>query len=186
MNSRLLLIFLTILIASSFRTDKPNVGSVIDIYQGVEVYYNGPYYHVDGRNVTEDGYNLGLKYQCVEFIKRYYYERFDHKMPDSYGHAVDFYDQSKLNDVAFNSKRWLYQYRNGNTAKPKVDDILVFQTEGINVYGHIGIISEVSDTHVEMVQQNYGTKSRITFPIKQVLGRYYVDEKEVLGWLSRH
>lgn len=185
MRNSLLFSVIAILIATSFRSDGPSVGSVIDVYNDVAVYYNGPYYHVAGRNTTRDGYNLGLKYQCVEYIKRYYYERFNHKMPDSYGHAVDFFDQSKINDVAFNSKRGLFQYWNGNTARPKAEDILVFKTKG-DIWGHIGIVSKVTKDQVEMVQQNYGEKSRVTFPLKRVMGRYYVDDQEVLGWLSRY
>ncbi|OCG61857.1 hypothetical protein [Gilliamella sp. GillExp13] len=60
----------------------------------MKVYYNGSINNVRGRNIAKDGYNLGLKYQCVEFIKRYYYQRFNHKMPNSYGHAKEFFDPS--------------------------------------------------------------------------------------------
>ena len=63
------------------------VGEKIDSLNGVYVYYNGGVGNVDGRELTQDGYNLGLKYQCVEFVKRYYYEELNHKMPDSYGNA---------------------------------------------------------------------------------------------------
>jgi hypothetical protein len=58
------------------------------------VYYNGGVANVVGRNVSVDGYNLGLKYQCVEFVKRYYYQHLGHKMPDTYGHAKDFFDRN--------------------------------------------------------------------------------------------
>ena len=65
--------------ATSFN---PEVGTIIDSYNGVNIYYNGNNFkNVLGRNVSEDGYNLGLKYQCVEFVKRYYYKRYGHKMP---------------------------------------------------------------------------------------------------------
>ena len=67
-----------------------SIGEVVDEFNGVKVYFNGAVEHVGGRNLAADGYNLGLKYQCVEFVKRYYYERFGHKMPNSFGHAKDF------------------------------------------------------------------------------------------------
>jgi len=51
------------------------------------VYYNGSVGHVSGRNLVPDGYNPGLKYQCVEFVKRYYYQHLNHKIPDSYRHT---------------------------------------------------------------------------------------------------
>ena len=50
------------------------VGEKIDSLNGVYVYYNGGVSNVEERNLSEDGYNIGLKYQCVEFIKRYYFE----------------------------------------------------------------------------------------------------------------
>lgn len=37
------------------------------------------------------GYYYGYKWQCVEYIKRFYYEAKGHKMPDSYGNAKDFW-----------------------------------------------------------------------------------------------
>lgn len=51
---------------------KYRCGDVVDSFQGVHIYYNGFVNHVESRNLTPDGYNLGLKYQCVEFVKRYY------------------------------------------------------------------------------------------------------------------
>ena len=62
---------------------KFSFGDKIDSLDGVYVFYNGSVSHTEGRNKSEDGYNLGLKYQCVEFVKRYYYMHFKHKMPDS-------------------------------------------------------------------------------------------------------
>ena len=67
------------------------IGDKVDSLNGVFVYYNHSVGNVSGRNTTADGYNLGLKYQCVEFVKRYYYENLNHKMPNSYGHAKDFF-----------------------------------------------------------------------------------------------
>ncbi|MGN2920302.1 hypothetical protein ACTFQ5_16360 [Aliivibrio fischeri] len=74
--------------------------------------------HVLERNVAADGYNLGLKYQCVEFVKRYYYEYFNHKMPDTYGHAKDFFNPD-LPDGNLNKQRNLIQYKNGSLNPPK-------------------------------------------------------------------
>ncbi len=91
----------------------PNFGKIVDSLNGVYVYYNGSVSNVSGRNKSTDGYNIGLKYQCVEFVKRYYYEFLNHKMPDSYGHAVDFFDLT-LHDSTYNSKRDLIQFTNNS------------------------------------------------------------------------
>ena len=71
------------------------VGDEIDSFNGVVVYHNGSVRHVEGRRVI-NGYNVGLKYQCVEFVKRYYLEHLNHQMPDSYGHAKAFLIQISL------------------------------------------------------------------------------------------
>lgn len=158
-------------------------GEVIDSLNGISVYYNGENFsNVSGRSVTVDGYNLGLKYQCVEFVKRYYYEYYGHKMPNSYGHAKDFFDNS-LDDVAFNAKRGLNQYRNIRYEKPQVNDILVYDGFGGNPFGHIGIVSEVGDDYIEFVQQNVGKKSRQRLKLVEYAGIWTVADYDVLGWL---
>lgn len=57
------------------------IGQERDRLNGVVVYHNGGVDHSSGRNLSPDGYNLGIKYQCVEFVKRYYYQH----LKDMYG-----------------------------------------------------------------------------------------------------
>lgn len=44
-------------------------------------------------------------------------------MPDSYGHAKQFFDDS-IPDGNLNPKRNLLQFHNGSPTKPQVDDII--------------------------------------------------------------
>lgn len=162
----------------------PEVGNIIDNLNGVNVYYNGSIKNVIGRNLTGDGYNLGLKYQCVEFVKRYYYERFNHKMPNTYGHAKEFYKPTSSTTL-FNHERGLMQYANGSRNLPKAEDIVIFKGNRDNPYGHIGIIASVSEKTVEMVQQNVGQFTRNKFQLLSKDGHYYINESEILGWLRR-
>ncbi len=167
----------------SFVSYFPERGQVIDQYNGVHVYYNGKdFTNVSGRNVTVDGYNLGLKYQCIEFVKRFYLQIFNHYMPYSYGHAKDFFNK-KLADVAFNDKRGLMQYRNVRFEKPKVNDILVYDETYGNPFGHVAIISKVTDNEIEIIQQNIGTTTRKNIKLVNYRGIYTIADHEVLGWL---
>ena len=101
---------------SSFNPNaKYAIGQPLDSLNGVIVYYNGMVGHTAERNLAPDGYNLGMKYQCVEFVKRYYYQRFHHKMPDAFGNARDFYDAT-LADSSINPKRGLLQFCNGSVS----------------------------------------------------------------------
>jgi surface antigen len=162
------------------------VGNVVDHFNEVEVFYNGGVNQVAGRNLTADGYNLGLKYQCVEFVKRYYYQRFNHKMPDSYGHAKSFFDTT-LPDGAINSKRMLQQFKNGSANAPMVEDIIVFDAWALNPYGHVAIITKVNERSIEVIQQNPGQfgSSRDVLPLEVNSDRWTVADTRVLGWLRK-
>jgi len=163
-----------------FRT----VGEKIDTFNNVSVYYNGAVNHVEKRNVTKDGYNLGLQYQCVEFVKRYYYEHLQHKMPDSYGHAKDFFNP-KLKDGELNMQRNLIQYTNGSFNTPKINDLVVFDATWYNSFGHVAIVIEVTENTVTIIQQNAGSfsSSRETFDLIQENNRWKITDDKIVGWL---
>jgi len=180
--SKIKLILICVVALCSFSSYHPQVGTPIDELNGILVMYNGNIANVFGRNVTDDGYNLGLKYQCVEFIKRYYYEYYDHKMPESYGHAKDFFNQS-LEDKQFNKDRGLVQFRNTRNSKPLLGDIIVFGSSQKNPYGHMAIVSEISKDQIEIIQQNWGLKTRQKIKLVEYEGIYTVAEFDVLGWL---
>ena len=159
-------------------------GKKIDSFNGVYVYFNGDVSHVEGRNLSPDGYNFGLKFQCVEFVKRYYYDALHFKMPDTYGNAVDFFNPV-VSDGKLNSARGLLQYSNGSNSKPAIDDILVFDVSSSNPYGHVAIISDVTEHGIEIFQQNPGrfVKSRVNYDLIHRGNKWIIDNKKVLGWL---
>lgn len=163
-----------------------NIGQAVDSLNGVYVYYNGSVGNVGGRNLAPDGYNLGLKYQCVEFVKRYYHQHLGHKMPDSYGHAKDFFDPA-LSDGGFSTKRGLKQFSSPSQSKPKVNDLLIFSGNAFNPYGHVAIVSKVSGTELEMIQQNPGPSapSRATCSLDSTGGKWTIDRSDLLGWLRK-
>jgi len=161
-----------------------SVGQPIDELNGVIIYFNGGVNTTRGRNLSKDGYNLGIRFQCVEFVKRYYFERYDHRMPDPYGHAKDFFDV-ELSDGAWNQKRGMLQYVNGGRFKPEPDDLLVFGPWLFNQYGHVAIVSSVGNTSLEVAQQNPGPfgSSRELLELTHRDGKSFVDHPRVLGWL---
>ncbi|MBV6879860.1 CHAP domain-containing protein [Epilithonimonas ginsengisoli] len=185
-------VFLIIILSVNWSVKKFNlnqnfeVGQKLDSLNGVVVYYNGGVNNVEERNTTKDGYNLGLKYQCVEFVKRYYYEYFHHKMPDNYGNAKDFFDE-KLKDGEKNEKRGLLQFQNSSHLKPQENDLIIFSGSLFNRYGHVAIISKVSDNEIEIIQQNPGPFSppRETFLLEVKNGKWEIKNNRVLGWLRK-
>ena len=185
------LLVLTLLILGVYKIKKGGLnfsnetGDAIDSLNHVVVYYNGDVSHVQGRTVV-DGYNVGLKHQCVEFVKRYYLEHYNHKMPDSYGHAKSFY-QTHLSDGKVNKQRNLTQYNNPSKTSPKIGDLIVFEGSTFNKYGHVAIISNVSEKTIEIIQQNPGpyAPSRENIKLNSKDGKFKIEGKRILGWLRK-
>ena len=161
------------------------VGEKIDSLNHVYVFYNGGVDNVTERN-TKDGYNLGLKYQCVEFVKRYYYEHYNHKMPDAYGHAKSFFNP-KISDGNINTQRNLFQFKNPSRTKPQIGDLIVFKGSLLNRYGHVAIISKVSRNQIEIIQQNPGpfSSSRELIGITFENNTWKINNNRILGWLRK-
>jgi surface antigen len=165
---------------------KYEVGQKLDSLNGVYVYYNGGIGNVEERNTSPDGYNIGLKYQCVEFVKRYYYEYYKHKMPDSYGNAKDFFNE-QVKDGEVNKQRDLLQHTNPSDSIPKVGDLVIMSGHTGNPYGHVAIISLVTETEVQIIQQNPGpfAESRVTLPLSKQSSKWKIESDRILGWLRK-
>ncbi len=161
--------------------DTSQIGMQIDHYCNVPVYENGIMFFMgQGKHYADDGYYYGQKWQCVEFIKRFYKDALNHTMPNGWGHARDFFD-TRIPDTELNPKRNLLQYRNGNPVCPEVDDIMIFQDSH---YGHVGIVTQVMSDQIEMIQQNIFGKSRQAFGLHLRENRYYVEQPRIAaGWL---
>lgn len=170
----------------NFGSQELKLGDKVDSLDGVYVYYNGSVSNVSGRNTTADGYNLGLKYQCVEFVKRYYYQALKHKMTDSYGHAKSFY-MPDIEDGKLNTMRNLLQYTNSSSSKPKKGDLLVFDGTVFNEYGHVAIVSWVGVDELEMIQQNPGPSapSREKLSLIKEGNTWRIKSSTLLGWLRK-
>ncbi len=160
------------------------VGQVLDSLNGVYVYYNGSLENIEDENVSRDGYKLGLKHHSEEFIKRYYYEKYKHKMPNVAGNPEEFFDP-KVTDGELNRKRDLLQFANPSFSLPAVGDILILKKNKEFLHGHVAIISNVYDGALEVIQQNPGPfkSSRALFGYGDFGNKYKIDDKDVLGWL---
>ncbi len=160
---------------------QPRIGEQIDNHLGVPVYYNGKNFSNSyGDHFSRDGYYYGQKWQCVEFVKRFYYQAFSHKMPNVWGHAKDFYDPT-INHARMNGQRGLLQYQNGGNVKPAANDLIVFTGPR---YGHVAIITRVNEKSIEIIQQNVFGKTRQRLKLIERNNNYYViSSMQTAGWL---
>lgn len=157
------------------------IGRSLGEYRNVQIFDNGfLYFRSYGTHSSSDGYYFGQKWQCVEFVKRFYFEAYAHRMPDVWGHAKEFFDP-KVTHGMLNSRRGMIQYTNGGNEPPAPDDLLVFtDTE----FGHVAIVSAVSGNSIEVVQQNIVGQPRQTFALKRSDDSYRISSpRSPIGWL---
>jgi len=156
-------------------------GDSIDAYNGIAVYNNGvDYSKSSGKHYNKDSsFYYGKKWQCVEYIKRYYHDHLLFTMTDGMGHAKDFFDPA-VKQGGLNKRRGLLQFKNDDTEKPKVNDILVFGGK----YGHVAIVTNVSGNEVEVIQQNIYMQPREKFKLAVKNGICSIgDKRKPNGWL---
>jgi len=134
-------------------TAGPRCGEILETFNGVHVRYNpGLNSCGTGRHRSSSGYSYGLRWQCVEFVRRYYAQALGHEMPEMWGDARDYFNKA-VPHGGLNRKWDLVQFKNGGTEKPKVGDLLVFP-EWVERYGHVSIVAEVSSGEITAIQQN--------------------------------
>lgn len=129
-------------------------GDPVGSFNGVTAYYNsGDINSCADRNISSDGYMYGMKWQCVEYVRRYYKDVFDHEM-NRWGNATDYFRMS-FDNGEYNAERDLIQYHNGMET-PQVHDIIVWGGK----YGHIAIVTDVDSNYVYTIAQNVGERCK--------------------------
>ncbi|MGE9267196.1 MAG: CHAP domain-containing protein [Verrucomicrobiales bacterium] len=178
----LALLFLTVRSHRPLRPMTSPVGTILASHRGVPAYQNGLIIATShGKHYAPKGYYYGQKWQCVEFVKRYYYDALQHEMPNVWGHARDFFDP-EIPHGQRNPARDLLQFHNGHDEAPAPDDLLVFRDGN---FGHVAIITEVGTEHIEVIQQNIPGHPTQTHPYQLRAGRHEIGtpRHRPTGWL---
>lgn len=145
---------------------------------GVKAYYNGMVESQTWGSHLIQGKYMGEKWQCVEFVRRYYYLVLGYYISGR-GDAKTWFKNVPDGSKGFDG---LTQYNNGSQAKPAAKDILVMSA---GIYGHVAIIQSVSDTSVIIAQQNVGTKFNETLALRLENGKWTIKDSRVSCWLRK-
>ena len=136
------------------------------------------------------GFFTGVKWQCVEFARRWLLHRKGLMLPDVYFAAHLFliphvFDAATFNPVPVRS------VRNGAPEPPQADSLIIYSTQYNSFPGHVGVITEVGKDYVRVADQNrffhkWEGEFSHEFPLeKDTKGNYHIIDKHetVLGWV---
>jgi CHAP domain len=156
-------------------------GAVLTSYKGVPARSNQDYSY--GSCGGQSAY--GLRYQCVEYVRRFYHlvkgiETRERMTKKPWEHANTFFKTA--------AEKGLDAFQNGGPVPPLPDDILAFLG---GPYGHVAIITAVTNDHIEFIEQNFsptGTDRLDYNPVThRVADRAVPGGMLILeGWLRPH
>ena len=167
MNRILLLGVILILIYLSVRSDP--VCGVTD--NGVVAYCKISQYDLVDHHL--DGLPTGKKWQCVEFVRRYYMQI--HRL--TFPSVADAYEMMKLTefiDIDTQQPRPCTFHLCAEST-PQKDDILILEHEE---YGHTAVIVAVQDSRIRIAEQNWKP-----WDAPHYSRELSVNDPLIIGWL---
>jgi uncharacterized protein YkvS len=122
----------------------------------LDIFSNGNCLEIRKENTYDkQKHYLGLKYQCVELVRRFIYLQYNINLAKKYrGNAKDWYKNSKLMNL-----------KKIEIDNAKIGDLITF-TGG--EFGHIAIINNICDKNLYIISQNFKNNHEdlnLVFPI---------------------
>ena len=123
-------------------------GNVVGTFDNVSAYSNGSVSNVSNEYNYYNSTNTGMKWQCVEYVNRYYLAKFNKNIRVAGHNAIDYFPNAQSHGLT--------AIPNNGSQAPKVGDIVCSNGGS---YGHTAIIREVGSNYVKVIQQNWYNNS---------------------------
>ena len=145
------IITLLVLISVYSEIPKP-FGTPLGTSNGITAYssYNSP---TNQRPNFQQNQYTGIKWQCVEYVRRYLIARHGITFQDVQN-AYDIYSLRQFLRVESTDPISVQAIPNGSK-RPKPESLLVY-SEGYQGMGHIAVIVHVTDNYIVVAEQNHG------------------------------
>jgi glutathionylspermidine amidase/synthetase len=157
----------------------------------VAAYSNGNDSHTPEESSYLYKVYTGIKWQCVEFARRWLFIRKGCVFHEIVG-AADIWTEVDNVQRVVDRKCFNFQkYPNGSPSPPKNESLLIYKrSPEIGLYGHVAVIVDVLVNSIRVAEENYdayywsGNYSReIPYVVKD--GKYYIEDKDpISGWMS--
>lgn len=159
----------------------PTYNSYVGNFNFVDIISNGSTDYFSNSYHFVDSVNTGMKWQCVEFVNRYYLQVYHLDIRRAGDDAKVYYQKA--------GERGLSAYPNGGSVPPQIGDIIVSEGDGTPTnHGHVAIISKVTNTMIYVAQQNWfeneGDKSAPLARSGNAIGPFGGSKSyKIKGWL---
>lgn len=135
----------------------------------------------------ENGTYTGIKWQCVEFARRWLL----HQRGVVYGDvntASEIWNLTAVTRVADHKLLPFVSYLNGSEQLPKAGDLLIYAKEYLQT-GHVAVVTEVDEHQgfLKVAEQNFlnnkwGSHFARTIPFIKKANHYWLLDAYLLGW----
>ena len=123
----------------------------------------------------------GIKYQCVELVRRWYATVFGFVFEDI-PNAVDIFNLRHATSMKTGMKCPFIRVFNRGFDLPKFGDILIWKDSGAyETTGHVAIVAHISQNGVKIAEQNGSENGYRNLTIAQ--NRVYDPDGTILGWM---
>ena len=135
------------------------------------------------------GIYTGLKYECVEFVRRWLIIVYDITF-ESVDHAKDIYNLNNFSNI-FSNKIPIKKCINGSD-KISFGDLVIWTNQGeFNEYGHVAVVVKIKNNQIYIAEQNTTNKSwngkkysrKLLFNNNILVDKEYPDTK-IIGWIN--
>jgi glutathionylspermidine amidase/synthetase len=96
----------------------------------------------------------GDKWQCVEYARRTWISQLDIYLPNT-PRACDIWERKFVKRLGDGARVSLAMYTSGVTMhRPAVNDLVIWKATETQPFGHVAVVSEVTDEFVRIAEQN--------------------------------
>lgn len=156
----------------------------------VPAYSNGNDTFISNENHFIDGVFMGMKWQCVEFARRWTFIR-KGSIFESVDGAEDIWTKIKSIERLSDKKQIPVKHHpNGSPSPPTNESYLIYSRQKDMPFGHIAVIVDVQQDRLRLAEQNY-LFHRWQFNYSREIvwkrqdGRYFVDDEyRIIGWIE--
>ncbi|CAF3986255.1 unnamed protein product [Rotaria sordida] len=138
------------------------------------------------------GIYTGLKWQCIEFARRWLL-LCKSCIFQNIGYAADMWQELiYVERVTDGQKFPLKTYSNGSLYKPECGSLLIYLRSEDSPYSHVAVICKVQESFIRVCEQNYqfhywSSNYARQIPMIYRNGLYYIEDNyDVYGWAFDH